>query len=68
MDNDVWFGNVFFIIIDDRGEKFPFRCGHGTLNQMIFGVNLVGHDESGVDNDGRLLEHLGNFGKFFDAG
>lgn len=57
MDDNIWSGQVGLIIANDASKKLPLGGRHGALNQMIFGINLVRHNETGVDDDGGFLQH-----------
>lgn len=35
---------------------------------MVFGIDLVRHDEAGVDDDRGFLQHFFDYFEFFDAG
>lgn len=55
MNDEVGSWDVRLVVRYDAGEKLPLGGRHGALHQMVFGVNMVGHDEAGVDDDRGFL-------------
>lgn len=55
MDHDVGVRYFCVVVCDDAGEKLPLGCGHRALYQVVFGIDLVRHDETRVDDHGRFL-------------
>lgn len=66
MDHDIGLGEVTGVVLDNRGEKLPLRGGHSTLDKVIFGIDLVGHDEARVDDHGGFTQHTLNRPQLFD--
>lgn len=67
MDHQVGGGDGFGVVGDDLTEKIPLGGGHGTLDQMVFGVDRVTHDQARVDDDTRMFEHGWEDAEFFEA-
>lgn len=56
MDHDVGGGELTAEFTDQGGEKVPLGGRHRPLDQVIFGIDLVAHDETRVYEDVRFAQ------------
>lgn len=67
MDDNIRIWEGASVVPNNVGKKLPLGRGHGALDEVVFGVDFVTHDETGVNDDVTLFEHSLKTAQFFDA-